>query len=198
MNQIHPTSEISSSVELGEGINIWHYSQVNDNCIIGDNVNIGRGVYIDSNVSIGANCKIQNNALIYGPSILEEGVFIGPGVIFTNDRFPRSINSDGTKKTKSDWKREGITVRAGASIGAGSVCIAPIEIGAWSVIASGSTVTKNIHAFSLVLGTPAKRVGWVGKCGFPLQFDSPGIYVCPDSGKFYFERDKKTLVELED
>lgn len=174
---------------------MWQFAQVREDCIIGKNVIIGRGVYIGNGVKIGTNSKIQNYALVYEPALLEEGVFIGPGAILTNDEFPRAINPNSSQKNSSDWKSVGVTIREGASIGAGSICIAPVEIGAWALIAAGSTVTKNVPPFALMVGAPARRVDWVGKAGLPLIDDGNGRFLCPKTGTTYIERDEKTLEE---
>ena len=165
--------------------------------MVGENVNIGCGVYIGTGVHIGVNSKIQNYALIYEPAVLEPGVFIGPGVILTNEEYPRAVNPDRSKKSGDDWNLVGVTILEGASAGAGSICIAPVEIGAWSLVAAGSTVTKNIPAFALVAGIPAKRIRGVGKAGFPLIDEGLGQLTCPKTGVRYVERDINTLVEVD-
>ena len=195
--RIHATSDVAANAQIGEGSSIWHYAQIREDCVLGENVIVGRGAYIGTGVHIGSNCKIQNYALVYEPALLEAGVFIGPGVILTNDEYPRAINPDGTQKSGSDWEAQGVTIREGASIGAGSICVAPVEIGAWSLVAAGSTVTKNVPAFALVAGVPAKRIRWVGKAGVPLMDDGAGNFSCPKTGARYIERDSNTLAEVE-
>jgi len=197
MPRIHATADVAASAQIGEGAAIWHYAQVREDCVIGENVIIGRGAYIGNGVSIGANSKIQNYALVYEPAVLETGVFIGPGVILTNDEYPRAVNPDLSQKIGSDWEATGVTIREGASVGAGSICVAPVEIGAWALVAAGSTVTKNVPAFALVAGVPAKRIRWVGKAGVPLSDEGAGQFVCPKTGARYLERDTNHLVEVE-
>jgi acetyltransferase-like isoleucine patch superfamily enzyme len=197
MFKIHPTADVANSAQIGQSTVIWHYAQVREDCLVGENVVIGRGVYVGNGVRIGPNSKIQNYALIYEPSLLEAGVFIGPGVILTNDQYPRAVNPDNSKKKLSDWDPVGVTVREGASIGAGSICVAPVEIGRWALVAAGSTVTKNVPAFALVAGVPAKRISWVGKAGIPLTEDGAGRFTCSKTGTQYVEYNESTLVEIE-
>ena len=197
MAHIHHTADVAASVQIGEGVAIWDYSKIREDCVLGDNVHIGSGVYVGNGVHIGANCKIQNRALVYEPAILEAGVFIGPGVILTNDQYPRAVNPDGSQKNSSDWKVVGVKVGKGASIGAGSICVAPVEIGAWALVAAGSTVVRNVPAFALVAGIPAKRIQWVGKSGVPLLSEGGGYFLCPKTGAHYLECDPETLVEVD-
>jgi UDP-2-acetamido-3-amino-2,3-dideoxy-glucuronate N-acetyltransferase len=194
---IHPTSDVATSAQIGEGVAIWDYAKIGEGCVLGNNVIIGRGVYVGNRIHIGDNSKIQNLALLYEPAILEAGVFIGPGVIFTNDQYPRAVNPDDSQKNSDDWQAVGVKVGKGASIGAGSICVAPVEIGAWALVASGSTVTKNVPAFALVAGTPARRIKWVGKAGVPLLIEKDGYYLCPKTGSRYLECDTDTLKEVE-
>ena len=192
--KVHETAEVSESAQIGEGVSIWQHVHVRENAKIGENSIIGRGVYIGDGVQIGSNCKIQNYSLIYEPAKLEDGVFIGPEVVLTNDEYPRAINPDGTLKSSSDWKPVGVTIKYGASIGARSVCVAPVEIGEWSLIAAGSTVVKNVPAFALMAGSPAKRINWVGKAGLPLKRISENKFECPKTGQIYRQLDSVTLV----
>lgn len=182
---IHSTADVADSASIARGAKIWHYAQVREGAQIGENCIIGRGAYIGTGVELGDNCKIQNYALIYEPAKLANGVFVGPAVVFTNDQFPRAINEDGTLKSGDDWEAVGVTVSEGAAIGARSVCIAPVTIGRWALVGAGSTVVKDVPDFALVVGNPARRVGWVGKAGHPLSEQSPGLWVCPVTGEHY-------------
>lgn len=147
---------IDASASIGPGTRIWDLTQIREHVVIGKDCVIGRNVYIGPGVIIGDNSKIQNNALIYEPAVLEDGVFIGPAVVLTNDKNPRAINEDGSLKGTSDWEMVGVKIRKGAAIGANSVCVAPVEIGEWSLVGAGSVVTKNVQAHTTVMGNPAR------------------------------------------
>ncbi len=183
--QISKLATVSDGAILGEGVTVWDFSKIRENSIIGDHTLIGDYVYIDINVSIGKNCKIQNSSLLFDPCILHDGVFIGPGVILTNDHNPRAISSFGAKKASTDWDKVGVEVFTGASIGAGTVCIAPVKIGAWAMIGAGSVVTKDVPNFALVLGNPARQVGWVGKKGLKLIPSDDSNFLCPATNEKY-------------
>jgi UDP-2-acetamido-3-amino-2,3-dideoxy-glucuronate N-acetyltransferase len=184
-SRISNLASVSNSAVLGIGVTIWDFSKVRENSTIGDSTLIGDHVYIDVNVKIGKNCKIQNSSMLFDPCRLHDGVFIGPGVILTNDRNPRSITSLGVKKSAKDWVKTGVEVLIGASIGAGAICIAPVKIGRWSMIGAGSVVTKNVPDFALVLGNPARQVGWVGKAGERLDLINDLFYLCPLTNEKY-------------
>jgi acetyltransferase-like isoleucine patch superfamily enzyme len=170
------------SAYLGPQVQIYQNTQVRENVTVGTNTKVGRNVYIGPGVTVGENCKIQNNALIYEPATLADGVFIGPGVILTNDHYPRAINLDLRLKTSEDWMPVGVQIGIGASIGAGAICIAPLVIGDWALIGAGAIVTKNVLPHALVVGNPAKQIGWVGQAGQRLEQSNDGIYICPSKG----------------
>jgi acetyltransferase-like isoleucine patch superfamily enzyme len=132
---------------------------------------------------------VQNYALVYEPAKLANGVFIGPAVVLTNDHFPRAINADGSLKSAHDWEPVGVTIGEGASIGASATCVAPVTIGRWALVGSGAVVVKDVPDFALVVGSPARRVGWVGKAGVPLEAAQDGFWVCPQTGERYIEID---------
>jgi acetyltransferase-like isoleucine patch superfamily enzyme len=136
---------------------------------------------------MGDNCKLQNYALVYEPAVLEDAVFVGPAVVFTNDHYPRAVAPDGRLKRGEDWEAVGVTVRQGASIGARSVCVAPVTIGRWALVAAGSVVVKDVPDFALVAGVPARRVRWVGRAGVPLEPDGEARWRCPQTGERYTE-----------
>lgn len=172
---------ISKDAVISPTARIWDFSQIRENARIGANSIIGSYVYIDVNVLIGDNCKVQNRALIYDPSIIHDGVFIGPGAILTNDKNPRAIQKAGGIKQSSDWEKVGVEVFEGASIGSGAICIAPVKIGKWALVGAGAVVTKNVKNYALVVGNPARQVGWVGPAGVILTQISEMVFECPET-----------------
>ncbi len=178
------SAQVHDTATVGEGTRVWDLAQVREDAVLGDHCIVGRGAYIGSGVRIGNNVKIQNHALIYEPAVIEDGVFIGPAAVLTNDTYPRAINPDGTLKSASDWEATGVTIRHGASIGARAVCVAPVVIGRWATVASGAVVTKDVPNHALVAGVPARRIGWVGRSGRPLVRDGD-LWVCPTTGERY-------------
>jgi acetyltransferase-like isoleucine patch superfamily enzyme len=185
--RIQDSADVSPVATIGEGCSIWHLAQVREGAVLGEGCIIGRGAYVGTGVRMGDNCKLQNYALVYEPAILEDGVFIGPAVVFTNDHYPRSIDPDGTLKRGDDWEPVGVTVRRGASIGARAVCVAPVTIGQWAMVAAGSVVTRDVPDFALVAGVPARRIRWVGRAGLPLEPGGGGAWICPQTGDRYVE-----------
>ena len=192
--RIAASADVSPEASIGEGSAIWHLAQVREQAVLGSNCIVGRGAYVGTGVVMGDNCKLQNYALVYEPARLEDGVFVGPAVCFTNDHYPRSVAPDGTIKRGDDWEAVGVTCREGASIGARSVCVAPVTIGRWAMVAAGSVVVKDVPDFALVAGVPARRIRWVGRAGVPLEDHGNGRWVCPQTGETYQE-DNGTLKE---
>ncbi|WP_373427464.1 acyltransferase [Arthrobacter pascens] len=182
-------ADVSAEAVIGDGSRIWHLAQIREEARLGMNCIIGRGAYIGTGVTMGDNCKVQNYALVYEPAQLEDGVFIGPAVVLTNDTYPRAITPEGGLKSAHDWVPVGVNIKQGASVGARAVCVAPLTIGRWATIAAGAVVTKDVPDFALMAGVPAKRRGWVGKAGFPLT-RSGGQWVCPETGAKYVEHDE--------
>ena len=166
---IHPSAEVSPEAQIGEGTNIWHQAQVREGARIGRNCIIGKGVYIDFDVVIGDNVKIQNYASIYHGVTIEDGVFIGPYACLTNDKIPRAITPDGGLKSDADWEVGKIRVKYGASIGAGAVILPNVTIGRFAMVGAGAVVTKDVPDHGLVMGNPARLVGYVCKCGRRLK-----------------------------
>ena len=188
--RIVDSADVAPNAVIGHGSSIWHLAQVREDVRMGDNCIVGRGAYIGTGVVMGDNCKVQNYALVYEPAKLGDGVFIGPAVVLTNDTYPRAINPDGSIKSAHDWEPVGVTIERGASIGARATCVAPVTIGAWATVAAGAVVVKDVPAYALVAGVPARRIGWVGESGHPLtRADVDGVWICPASGTRYIEND---------
>lgn len=137
---------------------------------------------------MGDNCKVQNYALVYEPARIGSGVFIGPAVVFTNDHNPRAVNPDGSPKSADDWHPVGVTVGDGAAVGARAVCVAPVRIGRWALVAAGAVVVGDVPDFGLVAGVPARRIGWVGHAGHRLEPLGEGLWVCPETDRKYREQ----------
>jgi len=186
---VSETADVDETAGIGAGSSVWHLAQIRAGAVLGENCVVGRGAYVGTGVRVGDNVKIQNYALVYEPASIEAGAFIGPGVVLTNDRFPRAINPDGFPKTADDWDAVGVRVRSGASIGARSVCVAPVVIGRWALVAAGSVVTEDVLDYAIVAGVPARRVGWVGPAGRPLQRVADSVWRCPELGTLFREED---------
>lgn len=195
--RIAASADVSSEATIGEGSSIWHLAQVREDAQLGENCIVGRGAYIGTGVTMGDNCKVQNYALVYEPARLGDGVFIGPAVVLTNDTYPRAINEDGTIKSAHDWEPVGVTIQRGAAIGARSTCVAPVTIGEWATVAAGAVVVKDVPAYALVAGVPARRIGWVGESGVPLvPGDGPNTWICPKTGAHYVQTDESLTKEI--
>lgn len=167
---------------IGFGASIWNNCQVRENASIGRGSILGKDVYVDFDVQIGDHVKIQNGAYIYHGTIIESGVFIGPGVIFTNDKRPRAINPDGTIKGNSDWDVSPIRVCYGASIGAGAIILPNVTIGRFAMVGAGSVVTRDVGDYALVLGNPARQIGYVCICGEKIVDADQDWLVCSTCG----------------
>ena len=170
---VHDTAEVSPRAQIGEGTKIWNQAQVREGVCIGEGCIISKNVYIDENVQIGSRVKIQNNVNVYHGVTVEDDVFLGPSMTFTNDMFPRAFNGD--------WEVSDTLVKRGASVGANATIRCGITIGEYAMIGAGSTVTKDVPAYALVVGNPARQIGWVCKCGCKLD----NRKVCPKCGIKY-------------
>ncbi len=184
---IAPTADVDARATIGAGSRIWHLAQIREDAIVGRVCNIGRGAYVGPGVVVGDNVKLQNYALVYEPAQLGDGVFIGPAAVLTNDEYPRAVTPDGRLKDGHDWTAVGVVIGEGAAIGARAVCVAPVTVGRWALVAAGAVVTKEVPDFALVVGVPARRVGWVGRAGHPLTAKGDGLWICPQTGAEYHE-----------
>ncbi|MFZ2501751.1 MAG: acyltransferase [Nocardioides sp.] len=186
---IKETAQVAESASLGEGTTVWELAQIRENATLGRNCIVGRGAYVGTGCTLGNNVKLQNYALVYEPATLADGVFIGPAAVLTNDEFPRSVDPDGNLKRGADWTPVKVDVAEGASIGARAVCVAPVRIGRWSLVAAGAVVTRDVPDFALVAGVPARQLGWVGRAGVRLVDEGEGRWRCPQTGAAYAEAD---------
>ena len=174
----HETAVIDEGCKIGEGTRIWHFSHIMPDCVIGQNCNIGQNVVVSPQVVLGDNVKVQNNVSIYTGVICEDDVFLGPSMVFTNIVNPRSavVRKDQYAKT---------LVRKGASIGANATIVCGIEIGKFAFIGAGAVVIRDVPPFALVVGNPAKHIGWMSEFGHRLVFDVNNLAVCPESKEAY-------------
>ena len=181
---IHSTAVIDAGASIGEGSRIWHFCHVMPGAVIGKKCTIGQNVFVDNNVTIGNGVKIQNNVSVYNGVLIEEDVFIGPSVVFTNVINPRSFI-----ERKNEFKNT--LVKKGASIGANATIMCGISIGEYAMIGAGAVVTKNVTAFALVLGNPARQAGWVSEAGEKLIFDENNRAACSITSAQYVLKDKQ-------
>ncbi len=180
----HETAVIDDGAIIGEGTSIWHFCHIMPNAKLGKKCNLGQNVFVASDVVLGNNVKVQNNISIYTGVICEDDVFLGPSMVFTNVVNPRSgVNRRGQySKT---------TVKKGASIGANATIVCGHDIGEYAFIGAGTVVTKTIPAYALVVGNPARQIGWMSEFGHRLNFDEKGFATCPESGEKYQLKNNK-------
>lgn len=174
----HETAVIDEGCQIGEGTKIWHFTHIMPDCIIGKNCNFGQNVVVSPGVTLGNNVKVQNNVSIYTGVICEDDVFLGPSMVFTNIVNPRSAVVRKEQYVKT-------LVKKGASIGANATIVCGIEIGEFAFVGAGAVVIRDVPAFALVVGNPAKHIGWMSEYGHKLEFDNNNTAVCPESKEKY-------------
>jgi UDP-2-acetamido-3-amino-2,3-dideoxy-glucuronate N-acetyltransferase len=185
--RIEREATVSTGAEIGEGTIVWGLAQIREGAVLGEDCVIGRGAYVGAGVRLGNRVKVQNLAQLYEPAVVEDGVFVGPGAVLTNDEYPRAIRPDGSLIDAAQWLAVGVTLRRGCSVGAGAVCVAPLEVGRWAMVAAGAVVVHDVPDFALVAGSPARRIGWVGPAGRRLVEEADGRWLCPVTGTLFAE-----------
>ena len=178
--QIHETAIIDDGAEINDGVRIWHWTHVCGGAKIGRGVSLGQNVFVGNKVSIGSHCKIQNNVSVYDNVTLEEGVFCGPSLVFTNVYTPRALI-----ERKSEYRDT--VVKKGATLGANCTIICGATIGEYAFIGAGAVVNQDVKAYALMVGIPARQIGWMSEYGeqIPLPTKGQGEYTCPHTGQHY-------------
>jgi UDP-2-acetamido-3-amino-2,3-dideoxy-glucuronate N-acetyltransferase len=182
----HPTAVIDEGATIGEGTRIWHFSHIMPGAVIGEKCNLGQNVVVSPDVVLGRNVKVQNNVSIYTGVICEDDVFLGPSMVFTNVINPRSAIV-----RKNEYRQT--LVKKGASIGANATVVCGNTIGEYALIGAGAVITKPVKPYALVVGNPARQLGWVSEYGHRLEFDINNIAVCPESGQQYLLQDNQII-----
>lgn len=154
---VHESAYVEDGASIGAGTKVWHHGHIRTGAVVGEGCVLGKNVFVDGGAVVGDRCKIQNNVSVYSGVTVEDEVFVGPSAVFTNDLFPRATNAD--------WQVVPTVVRRGASIGANATIVCGTEVGGWALVAAGSVVTRSVEAHALVAGNPARRLGWVCRCG---------------------------------
>ncbi len=185
---VHPSAIVDEGCKIGTATKVWHFSHIMTNCTIGNNCNIGQNVVISPEVIIGNNVKIQNNVSLYTGVTCDDDVFLGPSCVFTNVINPRSAINRRDQYLKTH-------VGKGASIGANATIVCGHDIGEYAFIGAGAVVTKTVPPYALVVGNPAKQIGWISECGMRLNFDSENISICSES-KVRYKLVENKLVKL--
>ena len=181
---VHPTSTVDEGAVIGKDTKIWHYSHIMDGAVLGEKCNIGQNVVVSPGVTLGKNVKVQNNVSIYTGVTCEDDVFLGPSCVFTNVTNPRSAVNRHSQYAKT-------IVGRGATIGANSTIVCGHDIGEYAFIGAGAVVTKTIPPYALVVGNPARQIGWMSEYGHRLDFDNVGVGICPESGQKYQLKDNQ-------
>lgn len=182
----HETAVVDTGCTIGKGTKIWHFSHIMPNCILGENCNIGQNVVVSPDVILGNNVKVQNNVSIYTGVICEEDVFLGPSMVFTNVMNPRSAINRKNEYLKT-------IVRKGASIGANATIVCGHDIGEFAFIGAGAVVTKTVAPYALMVGNPARQLGWMSEFGQRLTFNNEGLAICSESGEQYKLENNKVI-----
>ena len=182
----HETAFVDPGCTIGKGTKIWHFSHIMPNCILGENCNIGQNVVISPDVVLGKNVKVQNNVSIYTGVICEDDVFLGPSMVFTNVMNPRSAVNRKNEYLKT-------VVRRGASIGANATIVCGHDIGEFAFIGAGAVVTKTVAPYALMVGNPARQLGWMSEYGQRLEFNNEGVAICSESGEDYKLENNKVI-----
>ncbi len=175
---VHPSAIVDEGCEIGQGTKIWHFSHIMSGCKLGENCNIGQNVVISPEVVLGKNVKVQNNVSLYTGVTCDDDVFLGPSCVFTNVTNPRSAINRRGQYSKTH-------VGKGASIGANATIVCGHDIGEFAFIGAGAVVTKNVPAYALLVGNPARQLGWMSEYGHRLEFNEKSIAICPESGECY-------------
>lgn len=180
----HPTATIDEGAQICDGVKIWHYSHIMDGAVLGEKCNIGQNVVVSPGVTLGRNVKVQNNVSIYTGVICDDDVFLGPSCVFTNVTNPRSAVNRHSQYAKTH-------VGKGATIGANATIVCGHDIGEYAFIGAGAVITKTVPAYALMVGNPARQIGWMSEYGHRLEFDIEGFAICPESGQKYQLKDNK-------
>ncbi len=182
---IHPTAEIEAGAKVGANTRVWRHVHIRADAIVGDDCNLAYGVEIDSAVIIGNKVKLQNHVSVYRGVTIEDGVFVGPHTTFTNDKYPRAITPEGRAVSDDDWEPAPTLVKYGASIGAGCVILPGLTIGRWAMVGAAALVTRDVPDQGLVVGAPARLVGYACRCGRPLVYEGGMRWLCPGCADTY-------------
>jgi len=187
---VHESSYVDQGAKIGEGTKIWHFSHISSGAEIGSNCSLGQNVYVARNVKIGNNVKIQNNVSVYEGVTLEDYVFCGPSMVFTNVKTPRCAYP---RNTSADYQKT--LVKKNASIGANATIVCGVTIGEWAFVAAGAVVTKDVPPYALVAGVPAKIIGWACECGLSLHFEGDKA-LCPGCGSEYQKQNETQIIRI--
>ena len=182
-----PPSEVSPDAEIGEGTVVWGLAQVREGAVLGAECVIGRGAYVGAGVRLGDRVKVQNLAQVYEPAVVEDGVFIGPAAVLTNDEYPRAIQPDGSRVEASHWEPSASRCVTAARSAPARCASRRSRSGRWAMVAAGAVVVHDVPDFALVAGTPARRIGWVGPAGRRLVDESGGQWRCPVTRALFVE-----------